>query len=222
MFRNILVYAMIHLSLQCAAQRDSAVHYFTTNLASGIFFREAGLYYGHPISHNSLIEISYGHRFYNLTVIENGGEGADYKLWKQTGDLFKIGYKKYYAPKKHKPYKIPYLYLRTGYYDFHTPEYITRRGSNGLNTTFREVISVDKKLINLAVGFGKSEEVSENFIFDFFLIGGISTGNKTVNHHTYGGTDGNSTAYPPNTKSSEGTLLPSFELGLNVGYYWRH
>jgi len=202
-------------------QIDSVKNNITINIASGIIFQEAGFYYNLKHSEYSSIEFSYAHRFHDLTIIKNGGEGADNKIWKQTGDILRLGYKAYHKSRKKFSNYNPYLYYRLSYWNLHTPKYTTRYGSNGMNSTKREIISVDKNVVNLALGFGKSEQISDHFYTDFFLIFGLSAGQKKVHKYSYGYSgSGSEFQYPSNTFERKTTIFPSIELGINIGYYW--
>ena len=202
-------------------QMDSIKNNITTNIASGIISQEVGLYYDLKHTNKSILEFSYAHRFHNLTIIENGGDGGEYKIWKQTGDIARIGYKIFYNSINKYSVFNPYIYYRLSYWNLHTPIYTTRYGSNGLNSTKREVVSVDKNLINFAIGFGKSEQIDEHFYSDFFLILGVSAGQKKTHKYSYGYSgSGNEYQYPSNTFERTVTVLPTLELGINLGYYW--
>jgi hypothetical protein len=218
----ILICCILFLYTQpCQGQRDSVRNSLSTNLVSGIIFQEAGLYFNLKLSSTSLLELSYAHRFRNLTIIKNGGAGGEFKLWKQTGDIARIGFKVYHEPDNRYSNYSPYYYSRISYWNLHTPKYTTRRGSNGYNSSFREVVSVDKNLINIALGLGKSEQVDEHFFTDFFIIFGASVGTKRTHKYTYD-SSGNGTAfqYPKNTIVNDISIAPTIELGVNVGYFW--
>ncbi|MBK9636862.1 MAG: hypothetical protein IPO63_03265 [Bacteroidetes bacterium] len=218
----IICFCILYLfSNPCQGQRDSVRNSLSTNLVSGIIFQEAGLYYNIKLSSTSLLELSYAHRFRNLTIIKNGGSGSEFKLWKQTGDIVRIGFKAYHEPNYAYSNYSPYFYSRISYWNLHTPKYTTRRGSNGYNSTFREVVSADKNLINLALGLGKSEQVDEHFFTDFFLVVGASIGMKSTHKYTYDSSgNGTTYSYPKNTRVETLTILPTIELGVNVGYFW--
>lgn len=207
------------LEISCFAQNDSAKCSLSTNIASGIFFQEAGLYYNLQLSHKSLLEISYGHRFRHITIIENGGKGSEYKFWKQTGDVLRIGYKVYHSPRNKYSSYSPYYYYRISYWNLHTPKYTTRNGSNGLSSTIREVVSADKNLVNLAIGIGKSEQYDNHFFTDFFFIMGLSIGSRRTHQYSYG-YSGTEFSYPVDAFKNTSVICPTVEIGVNVGYFW--
>lgn len=203
------------------AQTNSTIHYLSTNIASGILVQEAGLYYGATSHDNKILEFSYGHRFHNLTIIENGGVGGDYIFWKQTGDIVRLGFKILNEKINKESNKIGYTYFRLSYWNLHTPNYTNRYGSNGLNMIKREVVSVNKDLLNIAIGFGKIKQLSKQSFIDFFLIFGVSAGQKTIHKYSYGFYgSGSDFYYPENTFEKNNTLYPTIELGFNLGGRW--
>jgi len=222
MKKEILTFLfVILLLLNSYGQRDSVRNSVTTNLIAGVLFQEVGLYYNIKLSSHTLIELSYAHRFRNLTIIKNGGSGGEYKLWKQTGDIIRVGFKTYFQADYQFSNYTPYNYFRMSYWNLHTPKYTTREGPNGYNTSLREVISVDKNLINLALGLGKSEQIDEHLFMDFFFAVGLSVGSKRIHKYSYD-KSGNGTAilYPDNTIEKTFSILPTIELGFNIGYFW--
>lgn len=203
------------------AQTSSNSHYLSTNIASGIFFQEAGFYYGVTSHDNKILEFSYAHRFHNLTIIENGGVGGAYIFWKQTGDIIRLGYKYFNEGIDKESNKIRYTYFRFSYWNLHTPNYTNRYGSNGLNMIKREVVSVNKNLLNIAIGFGKIKQLSKQSFIDYFIIFGVSAGQKTIHKYSYGFFgSGSDFLYPENTFEKNNTLYPTIELGFNLGGRW--
>lgn len=207
--------------LNAFCQQDSVRNSVSTNLISGIIFQEAGLYYNIKINSSALIELSYAHRFRDLTIIKNGGKGGEFKLWKQTADIARIGFKSYHEIESKYSNFTPYYYARLSYWNLHTPKFTTRSGSNSTFNTKREVVSWDRNLINFSMGIGQSEQIDEHFFMDFFVVAGFSLGTKRIHKYSYDST-GNGTAfqYPENTIENTLSIFPTIELGFNIGYYW--
>lgn len=221
--KNIILslYILFICSPNAFGQQDSVRNSINTNLISGIIFQEAGLYYNIKINSSALIELSYAHRFRDLTFIKNGGDGGEFKLWKQTSDIVRIGFKSYHEIEFQYSNFTPYYYARLSYWNLHTPKFTTRRGSNSTFNTFREVVSWDRNLINMGMGIGKSEQLDEHLFMDFFVVAGFSVGTKRIHKYTYDST-GNGTAikYPENTIEKTISIFPTIELGFNIGYFW--
>ncbi|MBK7966164.1 MAG: hypothetical protein IPK10_13375 [Bacteroidetes bacterium] len=215
------LYLLCFCSLQSFSQQDSVRNSVTTNIISGVLFQEAGLYYNIKITSSSLVELSYAHRFRDLTIIKNGGDGGEFKLWKQTSDIVRIGFKSYHEIESVYSNFTPYFYARMSYWNLHTPKFTTRSGSNSTFNIKREVVSWDRNLVNMALGFGKSEQMDEHLFIDFFVVAGFSIGTKRIHKYTYDST-GNGTAlkYPENTIENTLSIFPTIELGFNVGYFW--
>jgi hypothetical protein len=222
MKKSILTFFTLFVCSQYAfGQQDSVRNSITTNIISAALFQEAGLYYNIRISGSALIELSYAHRFRDLTIIKNGGEGGEFKLWKQTSDIVRIGFKSYHELDIKSSNFTPYYYARLSYWNLHTPKFTTRSGSNSIFNTKREVVSWDRNLGNMAIGLGFSEQMDEHLFMDFFVVAGFSVGTKRIHKYTYDST-GNGTAfqYPENTIENTLSIFPTIELGFNVGYYW--
>jgi hypothetical protein len=217
----LIFFPICFCSLHVLGQQDSVRNSVSTNIISGIIFQEAGIYYNIKINSSALIELSYAHRFRDLTIIKNGGEGGELKLWKQTSDIARIGFKSYHELDIKSGNFTPYFYARLSYWNLHTPKFTTRNGSNSIFNIKREVVSWDRNLVNMALGFGKSEQMDEHLFMDFFVVAGFSVGTKRIHKYTYDST-GNGTAfqYPENTIENTLSIFPTIELGFNVGYYW--
>jgi hypothetical protein len=208
--------------ITCKGQVDTIpAHRLSANVAYGILFKEAGLYYNYQYKPNRVFELSYGHRFHNVTIIENGGPGGDFIFWKQTADIVRIGIKTFAKAQEKFKNSSPYLYCRLSFWNEHTPKFTMAYGSNGTSGTPRDVLSVDKNVVNVGLGFGKTALLDEHFYTDLFLVFGISAGQKKIHKYTYGGNDGISFSYPENTFIRSTTLFPTIEIGVNIGLYWK-
>ncbi len=70
----LLIFFITNFCITCKGQVDTIPpHRLSANVAYGILFKEAGLYYNYQFKARRVCEFSYGHRFHNLTIIENGG-----------------------------------------------------------------------------------------------------------------------------------------------------
>jgi hypothetical protein len=221
----ILFITVLHLSIntiRLAAQADSVGqpgrHHLSVNMAAGLISGEANVYYDLKLSSKWGAFISYGHRFYSFNMVEDGGGGSGYRFVSQTGDIVRIGLKRYWS---FNTSTEPAFYLlgRIGYWNLHTPKYIKRYGSNGLNTTTREVISVDKNVGNIGIGIGKELHFKRHLFIDMFLSAGISCGEKEIHVYSSGASGGSAVnfTYPPNTFRKVIALFPTIELGFKLG-----
>lgn len=202
------------------AQTDSFPrHHFSFNIAAGIHSGEVGFYYDVRVSKLIGLQLSYGHRFYSFNFIENGGSGLDYKYLAQQGDVARVGVKLFFTSNPDVKVPSSYFLYRVSVWKLHTPTYITRDGSNGLNGTSREVISVDKEVVNFAVGVGKEFHIEKHFYIDLFVCIGVSAGKRKVHKYYYGYSDPYQFKYPDNTYETYPTLFPTLELGFKLGIY---
>lgn len=204
------------------AQSDSIKkNHLSVNLASGLISGEVGFFYDHRINDKFAYQISYGHRFYNFNIIVNGGSGLGYLILPQTGDIARIGFKRFIMTRRDKGIKPVYLTGRLSYWNLHTPKYCTRDGSNGLNSILRETISVEKYWGNIAVGIGKEFYPRQHIFFDLFYSVGISAGVKKIHKYAYGMSGScDSETYPDNTFKKKFSICPTIELGCKFGFSW--
>jgi hypothetical protein len=209
-------------TLRLAAQADSTKlpgpHHLSVNMFAGLISGEVNIYYDLKLSSKWGGFISYGHRFHSFNMVEDGGVGTGYRFVPQTGDIARIGFKRYWSFNKSTEPAF-YLLGRIGYWNLHTRKYIKRYGSNGLNTTTREVISVDKNVGNIGIGIGKELHFKNHFFMDMFLSGGISCGEKKIHVYSSGSSGGSAVnfTYPPNTFRKGIAFFPTIELGFKLG-----
>ena len=208
------------------AQIDSAYkNHLSVNLAAGLISGEVGFYYDRRLTNRIAFQLSYGHRFYSFNLIHNGGpegQGLSYIIHPQYGDIFRIGLKKYIRIRNNGMARTAYLITsRLSYWNLHTPKY-TRliNGSNGYSTSHREVISVDKNVLNLTFGIGREIIYNHSFFLDLFYCFGLSVGQKKTHMYTSGDQNHVYLIYPPNTFVKTIALFPTIELGFKVGFGW--
>src|SRR6185295_19318443 len=193
-------------------------HCFSINLPAAAISGEIGGYYDLRWSRKIGFQVAYGHRFYNVNFILNGGEGSGILYHPQQADVFRLGLKRYFT---FKNIDVPstYLLFRTAYWQLHTPTYIVRHGSNGLNTTPREVISVDKYDANLGFGIGKELFFKKHFFVDAFVSLGFCVGEKKIHQYYYGDSNPYRYKYPDHTFQKKLSFFPTIELGLRLGFF---
>jgi hypothetical protein len=203
------------------AQNDSLPrHHISVNLSAATISGEVGFYYDYRLSRNIGFQLSYGHRFYSFNMIINGGGGFDIKYFPQQGDIVRLGVKKYFTFKSDVEVPPAYMLCRLSFWSLHTPTYTTRYGSNGLNSTPREVISVDKNVGNLGVGIGKEVHFSKHGFLDLYVSIGVSVGEKKIHQHYHGHSNEYEFKYPDNTFQKTLALFPTIETGCKIGL-WR-
>jgi hypothetical protein len=218
---------LVFICASTIAQKDSVrKNHFSINFASGIISGELGLYFDHRLSDKFGFQLSYGHRFYNFHLINNGGYGSSILYFPQTADIVRIGLKKYLMLKKNRAVgSNAYFIYRLSAWNLHTPKYTDREGSNGLNSIKRSVVSIDDNVLNLAFGIGKETDLifasgickNKKLFLDLFVSGGISCGPSTV--HVYSsGFRGSATDEYYNNRYIHGlALFPVLELGVKLG-----
>jgi len=212
---SILIFFLL-LSFQGSSQIRYGI---STNIFAGFVNGEIGCYFEYPLLKNISAHFSYGHRLYQFNIIQNGGSGPDIKYLAQRGHIIRTGVRKFSGEMFELPYSGRYVLFQTSYWNLHTPKHITRYGANGVGGTLREVISVDKNLINLSVGLGKKRIFNSHFILDIFLAGGISVGEKKIHKYSWGRyDDGDTNLFPPNTFVYESSISPTVDIGINLGY----
>lgn len=201
-----------------SAQTDSLPHHhLSVNLSAATISGEVGFYYDYRFSEKIGFQLSYGHRFYSFNMIANGGSGFDYKYFPQQGDIVRLGVKKFFTF-KNGPVPTTYMMARLSFWNLHTPVYTIRYGSNGLNSTPREVISVDKNVANLGVGFGKEVYFGRHGFLDFFISYGLSIGQKKTHFYYHGYSNQYEYLYPDNTFRKTVALFPTIETGCKIGF----
>lgn len=214
----ILVFLFICTST--IAQKDSIFkNHLSVNLASALISGEVGLYYDYRLSDRVAFQLSYGHRFYSPNIIQSGGHSS-YQIFPQTGDIIRIGLKKYLRVKNDLMARSAYLTYRLSYWNLHTPKYTNRDGPNGYNMILREVVSVDKNVLNVAFGIGKEINFNKSLFLDLFYTIGASAGQKKTHKYSYGDSNAASYMYPTNTIVKSLALFPTIELGIKVGIGW--
>lgn len=224
MVKNVIFLSLFFIAnFHCIfGQVDSIKkNHLSVNLASGLISGEAGFFYDRKIRNEFAIQVSYGHRFYNFNIIQNGGEGLGYKYFPQTADIVRIGFKKFIRTRRDKGFKPVYLTSRLSYWNLHTPKYCNRHGSNGYNGILRETVSVDKNWGNLSVGIGKEFYPTKHLFFDVFYSAGVSIGQKKAHLYSYGNSGScDSDLYPENTFRKSFSFSFTIELGCKLGFSW--
>jgi len=193
--------------------------YLSSNVASGLISGEANLYLDYKLSENSCLQLSYGHRFYSFNLIKNGGSGSGIKYLPQQADVIRIGIKRYLKIENSNLQRTKYLIYRLSYWNLHTPKYTNRSGSNGLNSSHREIVSVDKNVGNFAFGIGKEVSSNKQLFIDLFLCIGISIGEKNTHRYSYTSYAGQ-IELPSNTFERSTSIFPTVELGCKIGIGW--
>jgi hypothetical protein len=218
--RLVCLFVFISISSKSIAQKDSLYkNRLSTNIAAALMSGEAGLYYDYRLSNTIGFQLSYGHRFYNFNIIENGGPGAGYKYFAQQGDIIRLGGKLYFM-EYGKINRTKYATIRLSYWNLHTPKYTNRDGPNGINSTPREIVSEDKNVLNIAAGMGKEINLKKTLFIDLFLSFGLSMGEKNTHKYSVVGVPYGSYIYPPNTFLKTAAVFPTIEFGFKVGFGW--
>lgn len=222
MQKALIILVFFFLANCMVAQKDSLrKNHFSLNLAAITISGEAGLYYDRRLPKNWAIQISFGHRFWNFNVIQHGGYSPSYKILPQTGDVIRLGLKKFLHTSKDKEtgYQSFYITGRLSYWYLHTPKYCKRYGSNGYNSILRETISVDKNVGHLSIGAGKEFYSKKHFYYDFSYCLGLGFGQKRTHVYSYGNSGScNSETNPDNYFRKSFTILPTFELACKIGF----
>lgn len=229
MRRLLFCLLFVFICASAIAQNDSArKNHFSINFASGLFSGEAGLYFDHRISDKFGFQLSYGHRFYNFHIIENGGYGSSILFLPQTADIARIGLKKYLILRNNRTVRSnAYFIYRLSAWNIYTPKYTNRDGSNGLNSITRSVVSIDANVLNFAFGIGKESEARVTsgiwkdrgkLFVDFCASGGISFGSSKTHLYSSGSNGTATSVYYDNRYQQGLTLFPVIELGCKVGF----
>ena len=206
----------------CIAQSNSIPkHYISFNIPSAILSGELGFYYDTHLSKTFDLRASYGHRFWQFNVIKNGDVGGDYKYLPQRADIARFSLITHFHPSELETNSSLFLIFQPSYWKLQTPKYITTDGSNGLNSSTRYVISVQRKMFNSSIGFGHMLNINKHFYTDMFLLFGISFGTKYTHYYTrgYAGHE-DIYIYPENTIESRESILPTIDIGTRIGYRW--
>lgn len=205
-------------SLDKNLQKDSLrKNHISFNIAAGLISGEVGLYFDHRISDKFGFQLSYGHRFYNFNLVKNGGSGFGILYFPQTSDIIRVGVKKY-LKSNNITNQNKYFIYRISAWNLHTPKYTTREdGSNGLSLIKRSVISVDKNVLNFALGIGK--EINKKYLYvDLFASLAVSAGLKKTHIYSsgYGGSATNE--YYNNKFIKTFAFFPTIEFGCKIGF----
>ena len=218
----VFFFLLVLFSNNCFAQKDTiANNHLSGNIVSAVLSGELGFYYEHSISKTCSFRISYGHRFWQGSIIKNGDVGGDYKYLPQEADVARLGIKKYLGANEKWKGKNSYIVFQTSYWHMQSPKYTTTNGSNGSNTSKREVVSVERKMLNGSVGFGSMHYYNKHFFSDTFIQFGVSKGHKFTQYYSYGWAEHEDAfLYPPKTIEKEDTFLPTIDIGFCLGYCW--
>ncbi|HEX5002154.1 MAG TPA: hypothetical protein VFW78_06635 [Bacteroidia bacterium] len=220
LFLNIFLF-LVYCPKYCFSQTDTIPkHFLGANIAAAVLSGELGFYYEYAFHPSLQLTTSYGHRFWQFSIIENGRSGGDFKYLAQQADILRLGIKKQISRAKYR-LATKYVVFQTSYWNMRSPKYTTRDGSNGLNDIRRDVISVNRKMFNGSIGFGMCTYQSEHFYSDAFIMLGVSTGNKSTHYYSWGwGGNDNDYDYPPDTIEKDKTLLPTIDIGYCLGFGW--
>jgi hypothetical protein len=217
----IFLFLFIHACISVQAQKDTLLrHHLSANIAAGMLSGELGLYYDLRVSNYIGLQLSYGHRFYNFNLVENGMYDFDYKYVPQRGDIARVGIKVFFTPKSYTELPSAYFLYRFSYWKLHTPTYTVTHANSGLGNAEMEVLSVDKDVFNFGIGVGKEFHFENHVYMDMFVSIGISNGKKITYRYYHGHSDPYEIKYPDNTYSTEPALFPTLELGFKLGGFW--
>ncbi len=203
------------------AQNDTVrSHYISGNLLALAIAGEVGFYYEywtHPlISYRA----SYGHRFWQPNIIENGGAGSGIQYYPGQADAVRLGIKIHSFNSKTRVMKAGYGLCQLNGFFFDSGKYTTRQGSNGLNSTRRWVTKIERYMGGVTLGGGFIKMLDGNMFADYFLAVGFAMGSKKTTNYSYGTSDGNQFDYDPDVVEKSKALMPLLEFGICVGGFW--
>lgn len=217
--KNILVTIIIILYLPfqaIAEQNDSIKHKFAVgyNLFPGLPNVEAGLNLELKLHKNIFLEASYYHTFYGFKIVVAGASNA-YEYNPTYGDKFQLGLR-FYHTHRHSA-KTYFFEYRIGYKNQNTPTYTNRDGSNGLNGTPREVLSIYKDFYRVSFAVGEKQFIGRHFYIE--EIGGLGLQYVYKKEHLYSHGQGNQYqyTYPSNTFRKSRYFFPLIEISIRLG-----
>ncbi|MBL0329380.1 MAG: hypothetical protein IPP64_08185 [Bacteroidetes bacterium] len=187
---------------------------FGYNLFPGLTNAEAGLNFEFRLHKNIFLEASYYHTYYGFKIVVAGASNA-FEYNPTFGDKFQIGLRFYNKHKKSS--KIFFYEYRIGYKNLTTPTYTNRDGSNGLNGTPREVLSIYRDFYRVSFAVGEKQFIGKHFYLE--EIGGIGLQYIYKKEHLYSHGQGNQYqyVYPPNTYRKSRYFFPMLEISIRFG-----
>ena len=218
-FKNLLfillLFTFIQFKAKATERKDSLDYKFGVgyNLFSGIPNVEAGFNFEFKLHKNIFLEASYYHTFLGFKIVASGASSA-YEYNPTFGDKCQLGLRLYHKHKRSS--KIYFWEYRLGYKSSTTPKYMNRDGSNGLNGTYREVLSLYSESYRGAFAVGEKQLFGHHFYME--ESGAIGLQYVFITKHLYSNGDSHQTTLPPNTLKNYQHVYPYIEISVRIGF----
>ncbi len=212
-----LTFFLFYFSCSYAHERNDSIKHkvgIGYNIFPGLPNVEAGLNFELKLRKNIFLVASYYHTFLGFKIVVAGASNA-YEYNPTYGDKFQLGLRSYLThPHSAKIYFFEY---RIGYKNLTTPQYTNRDGSNGLNGTPREVLSIYRDFYRVSFAVGEKQLIGKHFYLE--EIGGLGLQYIYEKEHLYshGLANQYQYTYPSNTFRKSRYFFPLVEISIRLG-----